>query len=215
MKTAELPRSESAQPFVPGQGLLLLLLFRRKLDVASIEISHKSGHWMLCKNLEQTWVQISVRAQCSIWSWANKMGEISYIPICLSVSFPGLLWALKRRDVCTCACSVVSNSLWPPWTVAPQAPLSMGFPRQEYWSGLPFPPPGGLPNPGIEPAFSLAGGFFTTELSRNPKGMYWIGQKVHSSTLTNFLASAIYNTLSALADSSVCKQPSLPITTLL
>ena len=37
------------------------------------------------------------------------------------------------------------------WTVAPQAPLSMGFSRQESWSGLPFPPPGDLPNPGIEP----------------------------------------------------------------
>ena len=37
-----------------------------------------------------------------------------------------------------------------PWTVAHQAPLSMGFFRQEYWSGLPFPPPGGLPDPGIE-----------------------------------------------------------------
>ena len=37
------------------------------------------------------------------------------------------------------------------WTVAPQAPLSMGFPRQEYWSGLPFLPPGDLPHPGIKP----------------------------------------------------------------
>ena len=36
------------------------------------------------------------------------------------------------------------------WTVARQAPLSMGFPKQEYWSGLPFSPPGDLPNPGIE-----------------------------------------------------------------
>jgi len=49
-------------------------------------------------------------------------------------------------------------------TVAHQAPLSMGFSRQEYWSGLPFPP-GDLPNPGIEPAspVSPAGGFFTAE----------------------------------------------------
>ena len=39
-----------------------------------------------------------------------------------------------------------------PWTVAHQAPLSMGFPTQEYWSRLPFPPPGDLLNPGIEPA---------------------------------------------------------------
>ena len=42
-----------------------------------------------------------------------------------------------------------------PWTVARQAPLSVGFPRQEYWSGLPFPSPGDLPAPGIEPG-SLA-----------------------------------------------------------
>ena len=38
-----------------------------------------------------------------------------------------------------------------PWTIACKAPLSMGFIRQEYWSGLPFPSPGDLPNPGIEP----------------------------------------------------------------
>ena len=38
-----------------------------------------------------------------------------------------------------------------PWTIARQAPLSMGFSRQEYWSGWPCPPPGDLPNPGFEP----------------------------------------------------------------
>ena len=49
------------------------------------------------------------------------------------------------------------------WTVAGQAPLSTGFTRQEYWSGLPYPPPGDLPDPGIEPAsHALAGRFFTT-----------------------------------------------------
>ena len=42
-------------------------------------------------------------------------------------------------------------TLGTPWTIAHQAPLSMGFSMQEYWSGLPFPSPGGLPNPGIEP----------------------------------------------------------------
>ena len=41
-----------------------------------------------------------------------------------------------------------------PWTVAHRAPLSMGFSRQEYWSGLPFPSPGDLPDPGIEPRSS-------------------------------------------------------------
>ena len=50
-----------------------------------------------------------------------------------------------------------------PWTVAHQAPLSMGFPRQEYWSGLPFPMPEDLPNPGIQSAsLALTGGIFTT-----------------------------------------------------
>ena len=54
------------------------------------------------------------------------------------------------------ACLAVSNS------VACQAPLSMGFPRQEYWSGLPFPTPENLLNPGIEPvSLALAGEFFT------------------------------------------------------
>ena len=50
-----------------------------------------------------------------------------------------------------------------PWTVAHQAPLSMGFSRQDCWSGLPFPSPGNLPDPGIEPTSpALAGGFLTT-----------------------------------------------------
>ena len=50
--------------------------------------------------------------------------------------------------------SNVSNSVTP-WTEALQTPLSMGLPRQEYWSRLPIPPPGDLPDPGIEPG-SLA-----------------------------------------------------------
>ena len=61
---------------------------------------------------------------------------------------------------------VTSDSLLPPWIGARQAALSMGFPRQEYWSGLPFPSSGDLPDPGIEPMSlpspALAGGFFTT-----------------------------------------------------
>ena len=53
--------------------------------------------------------------------------------------------------------------------VAHQAPLSMGFPRQEYWGGLPFPSPGDLPNPGIELTFpALVGRFFITEPPGKP-----------------------------------------------
>ena len=69
-----------------------------------------------------------------------------------------------------------------PWAAARQAPLSMEFPRQEYWSGLPFPPPGDLPNPGIKPislaAPTFAGGFFPIvppgkSLEMN-SGYFWV-----------------------------------------
>ena len=67
---------------------------------------------------------------------------------------------------------VVSNLFATPWTVARQAPLSVEFRRQAYWSGLSFPPPGDLPDPGIEPTSpaspALAGRFFTTEPPGKP-----------------------------------------------
>ena len=60
--------------------------------------------------------------------------------------------------------AVVSDSFANPWTVACQAPLSVGLSRQEFWSGLPFPTPGDLPNPRIETASpALAGRFFNRE----------------------------------------------------
>ena len=77
------------------------------------------------------------------------------------------LWAIRLLF----SCYVVSNSLATPWTGACQPPLSMGFSRQEYWSGLPLPSPGNLPNPKIEPTSpTLAGRFFTTELPGKPIG---------------------------------------------
>ena len=76
--------------------------------------------------------------------------------------------------------SVVSDSVTP-WTVAHQAPLSMRFPRQEYWNGLPFPSPGDLPHLELElvsPASPiLAGGLFTTappERNRTPLVVQWL-----------------------------------------
>ena len=63
----------------------------------------------------------------------------------------------------------MSDSFMTPWTVACQSPLSMGFPRQEYWSGLPFPSPGDLPNPEIQPVFpALAGRSLITEPPGKP-----------------------------------------------
>ena len=69
-------------------------------------------------------------------------------------------------------CCAPSLNVWlfaTPWTVACQAPLSMGFSKQEYWSGLPFPPAGDLPQPGTELVSpTLVGIFFTTELPGKP-----------------------------------------------
>ena len=73
-----------------------------------------------------------------------------------------------------------------PWTVARQVPLSMGFSRQEYWSRLPFPSPGDIPDPWIEPTSlmspALPGRFITTEPPGKPlirnwgilKELYWL-----------------------------------------
>ena len=67
---------------------------------------------------------------------------------------------------CICSAQLLSRVqlFLIPWTVARQAPLSVGFSRQEYWNGWPILPPGDLPDPGIERVSpALAGGFFTTE----------------------------------------------------
>ena len=72
--------------------------------------------------------------------------------------------------IVTVPCSIVSDST--PWTVARQAPLSLGFSRQEYWSAVPFLPPGHLPDPGIEleslASPARAAGLSTIEIPGKP-----------------------------------------------
>ena len=66
------------------------------------------------------------------------------------------------------------------WTAAQQAPLSMGFSRQKYWSGLPLPSPGDLPDSGIEHVSPpLTGGFFTTEPPGKPRGILRWSANLH------------------------------------
>ena len=85
-----------------------------------------------------------------------------------------LLTNNSQSNVCVCVCVCVESlqscvTRLQLWTIARQAPLPMGFSRQEYWGGLPCPPPGDLPNPGVEPTSlmvpALAGRFFTTGAS--------------------------------------------------
>ena len=62
-----------------------------------------------------------------------------------------MISVVAMLNVCVLSHSVVSDSIVISWTVTRPAPLSLGFPRQEYWSELPFPPPRDLPDPGIKP----------------------------------------------------------------
>ena len=108
--------------------------------------------------------------RCREYSPNNSMHLIF---ICVPQNLMYLPSIIHGKDfLYMCVCSVMSlfATLW---TVAHQAHLSVGFPRQKYRSGLPFPPPGALPDPGIEPVTpvspALAGGFFNTE----PPGKPW------------------------------------------
>ena len=70
---------------------------------------------------------------------------------------PNERFGQSNNHSCVRACSVASvvSDFVTLWTVAHQAALSVGFSGQEYWSGLPFPPPGDLPSPGIEPIIHI------------------------------------------------------------
>ena len=94
--------------------------------------------------------------------WIDNVRH-TYIYVCVCVCH---MYVCIHTHTCMCMLSCFScvQLFATLWTIACQAPLSMGFSRQEYWSGLPCPPPGHLPDRGIEPASlmspALAGGFF-------------------------------------------------------
>ena len=100
--------------------------------------------------------------------WKHCVMRVLQIPLSNS-SFNDVTLHLEISHSSRIYTIVVSLLTWvqlfaTPWTVARQALLSMGFPRQEHWSGLPFPSPGDLPHPGMEPASpTLAGGLVTAE----------------------------------------------------
>ena len=98
-----------------------------------------------------------------------------------------VVWGLMRA--CTLSCFRRLQLFVTPWTIARQAPLFMGFSRQEHWARLPFPSPGRLPGPGMELASltppALAGGFFTTSTT-------WQALQVFTRPLIHFEFSSEY-----------------------
>ena len=127
-----------------------------------------SGHEILqAKILE--WVAISVIvqiSQCARIDWLlHTSVQFSHSVMCDSLRPHGLQseWVKSLSHVRLFAT---------PWTVAYQAPPSMGFSRQEYWSGLPFPSPGDRPDPGIEPGSpALQADALTSEPPGKPNGL--------------------------------------------
>ena len=99
------------------------------------------------------------RAQCVITGRGSKCGQVKEKKNSITVSW--LVWFGLVAKSCP--------TLTTPWTMACQAPLSVGFSREEYWSGLPFPLPGDLPNPGVEPGSpALQAGSLPAEPSGKP-----------------------------------------------
>ena len=118
-----------------------------------------------CKESDTTYPP-SMHTRIQIWNWCDtKRDHVITLPCLLQFSLYSRN-LIKSLSLLLFSCSVMSNSFMTPQTIAHRAPLSMGFSRQESWSGLPCPSPGDLPNPGIEPVVpALAGRLFTAALS--------------------------------------------------
>ena len=120
-------------------------------------------------------IMVIVSDKIPFWlKWILKQPDILIFKSKTTCVFGDLLW-------CAHVVAQLFSRVWlfvTPQTVAHQAPLSMGLSQQEYWSGLPCPPLGDLPDPGIEPMSPespvLAGRFFTTEPPGKP--LLWCGE---------------------------------------
>ena len=145
-------------------------------------------------NSRSSLVNLSVFLKCKLWGCTSGKKQYEKTSADSRARLPGLKsWlclflAEYMHAKLLQSCPTLHN----PWrTAARQVPLSLGFSRQEYWSGLSFPTPGDLPDPGIEPAPltspALAGGFFITSAimanrwgnSGNSGWLYFSGLQDH------------------------------------
>ena len=134
--------------FLPPQSSVIYVEQDGRIDTSPILVNIH-GHGLS-----------SPRLRPSTVPWSRQLLHRVNLPIPCRYLHPSV-------HVCILSCSVVT-----PWAIACQAPLSMELAQQEYWSGLPFPPRGDLPHPGIQTTSSkasiLAGRFFTTEPAGKP-----------------------------------------------
>ena len=141
-------------------------------DPMDCSLPGSSVHWIIQARILK-WVALPFSRGSSpprVWTWvsyiAGRFFTIRGIREAHSLSTESL-------HVCMLSCFSPVWLFETPWTVARQAPLSMGSFRQKYWSGFPCPPPGNLPHPQIKPTLltspALAGGFLTTKPPRKPQ----------------------------------------------
>ena len=121
---------------------------------------HEEGHSELHQEVHRLWGGSS---ELQVGAGSSESERSHWISIVWPLTMSSV--ALKGM-LCVLNCFNQVQLYVTPWTIAHQALLSMGFSRQEYWSGLPCPPPGDLPDPGLEPKSllspALASVFFTT-----------------------------------------------------
>ena len=130
------------------------------------------------------------------------MGGAGFPPCYL----PGAKLWWRYRDLSVKVKSLCRVQLFAtPWTVAHQAPQSMGFSRQEYWMGLPFPSPGDNADPGIKPTSpALAGGFFATEPPGKPSRQWF-----HINTPLSCVHFLLYSLDTIFSQKHRCRAPCL------
>ena len=157
---------DSIAQHLPGNKTLPICGGRKTFPVASrgrwspTNVSRSRGRKGICSEVRWHRCWPDLTRLCPFWSWD------SHISLQLS------LYQVWINHVWSEVKSLSRVRLFPsPWTVAYQAPPSMGFSRQQYWSGLPFPSPGDLPDPGIKPGSPA---FQADSWTSEPRGKPWL-----------------------------------------
>ena len=168
------PQSENEEETVrKGKPTNVSSYIRQSILLKRVIYSFSSSHVVLQPFKLPKFCDMSL--QGARWAWDSKQRCYTITP---THSSQIVLMTRWHEFALLSSCSVMSSSFGTPWTVAYQAPLSMRFPWQEYWSGSLFPSPGDLSDPRIEPKSPvLVGRFFTIWATGKPWAcsvIWWI-----------------------------------------